>query len=197
MKGKWALRAEAGDTEGLTIQRFHRLCQDAVREFGLPCEIHPPNHPSDLYWNEEMPQALLDAEDAGLEKFDAIVVDDAVTTRAAIFGAMNFDEPGSILGITGGALGWGMGGTMGVKLANPDRPVVGIIGDGSARMTGQALWTAANADSRVVYVINKSLMYMLSRSNFYTAVTRAKDNVHVIADMRSIQVSVTRTSNQR
>ena len=54
---------------------------------------------------------------------DTIVVDDSVTTRASIFGALDFDEPGSLLGITGGALGWGMGGTMGVKMANPDRPV--------------------------------------------------------------------------
>ncbi len=96
---------------------------------------------------------------------DAIVVDDSVTTRASIFGALEFDEPGSLLGITGGALGWGMGGTMGTKLANPDKPVVGIIGDGSAMMTVQALWTAANSDIPVVYVICNNRAYRVLKLN--------------------------------
>ena len=96
---------------------------------------------------------------------DAIVVDDSVTTRASVFGALDFDEPGSLLGITGGALGWGMGGTMGVKMANPDRPVIGIIGDGSAMMTVQALWTAANADIPVVYVICNNRAYRVLKLN--------------------------------
>ena len=96
---------------------------------------------------------------------DAIIVDDSVTTRASVFSALDFDEPGSLLGITGGALGWGMGGTMGVKMANPDRPVIGIIGDGSAMMTVQALWTAANADIPVVYVICNNRAYRVLKLN--------------------------------
>ena len=96
---------------------------------------------------------------------DAIIVDDSVTTRASIFGALDFDEPGSMIGITGGALGWGMGGTMGAKMANPDRPVIGIIGDGSAMMTVQALWTASNSDIPVVYVICNNRAYRVLKLN--------------------------------
>ena len=96
---------------------------------------------------------------------DAIVVDDSVTTRASVFGALDFDEPGSLLGITGGALGWGMGGAMGVKMANPGRPVIGIIGDGSAMMTVQALWTAANSNVPVVYVICNNRAYRVLKLN--------------------------------
>lgn len=96
---------------------------------------------------------------------DAIIVDDAVTTRAAIFGAMDFDEPGSLLGITGGALGWGMGGALGVKLAAPNRPVVAVVGDGSSMMTVQALWTAANANIPVVYVICGNNAYRVLKLN--------------------------------
>ncbi len=104
-------------------------------------------------------------EIAGALPSDTIIVDDSITTRASVMGAMNFDEPGSILGITGGALGWGMGGTLGVKLANPDRPVVGIIGDGSAMMTVQALWTAANAGIPAVYVICNNRSYRVLKLN--------------------------------
>ena len=109
---------------------------------------------------------------------DAIIVDDSVTTRASVFGAMDFDEPGSLLGITGGALGWGMGGALGVKMANPDRPVVGIVGDGSAMMTVQALWTAANADIPVVYVVcnNRAYRVLKLNMNLYQTEILGRDN---------------------
>ena len=59
----------------------------------------------------------------------------------------------------GGAIGWGMGGTMGLKLAHPDRPVVGFVGDGSAMMTVQGFWTAATQNIPVVYVITNNGAY--------------------------------------
>ena len=96
---------------------------------------------------------------------DAIIVDDAVTTRAAIMGAMDFEKADSLIGISGGALGWGMGGAMGAKLANPDRPIVAVVGDGSSMMTVQALWTAANANIPVVYVICNNQSYRVLKLN--------------------------------
>lgn len=96
---------------------------------------------------------------------DAIIADDSVTARNAVHGAFRFDEPGSFYAGRGGALGWGMGGTMGVKLAYPDRPVVGILGDGSAMMTVQGLWTAAVYDIPVVYVICNNGAYRVLKIN--------------------------------
>ena len=104
-------------------------------------------------------------EIAGALPADVIIANDAVTTGASIFGSMEFDEPGSIFGITGGALGWGMGGAMGVKLANPDRPVVAVVGDGSSMMTVQALWTAATENIPVVYVICNNQAYRVLKLN--------------------------------
>ena len=74
---------------------------------------------------------------------NAIIADEAVTSRPALMRAMSFDEPGSFYGIQGGALGWAMPGALGVQLANPDRPVVAVVGDGASMYTVQALWTAA------------------------------------------------------
>ncbi len=96
---------------------------------------------------------------------DTIIADDSVTSRDAVHDAIAFNEPGSVFGERGGALGWGMGGAMGVKLANPDRPVVGVIGDGSAMMTVQALWTAANSRIPVVYVICNNRAYRILKLN--------------------------------
>ena len=96
---------------------------------------------------------------------DAIVVDDSISSKDALHGAINFDRPDSIYGERIGAIGWGMGAVMGVKLANPDRPVVTVVGDGSAMMTVQALWTAANADIPVVYLVCNNRSYRILKVN--------------------------------
>ncbi len=43
---------------------------------------------------------------------------------------------------------------------------------------------------RVIYLMNKSVQYMLTRRNFYTGVSRAREHVTVITDQRSIQSAV-------
>ena len=96
---------------------------------------------------------------------ETIITDDSVTSRDAVHGALEFNEPGSVYGGRGGALGWGMGGAMGVKLAHPDRPVVAVVGDGSAMMTVQGLWTASNEDIPVVYVICNNGSYRVLKIN--------------------------------
>ena len=105
------------------------------------------------------------AEMAAAVPGDTIIVNDAVTSGAALLDAFDFDEPGSIYGGRGGALGWGMGGALGVKLANPDKPVVAVDGDGSAMMTIQGLWTAANEDLPVVYVVCNNSTYRVLKLN--------------------------------
>ena len=111
-------------------------------------------------------------EIAGALPQDTIIADDSVTTRESLQGAMEFNEPGSVFGERGGSLGWGMGGGMGLKLAHPDRPVVAVVGDGSAMMTVQALWTAANADIPVVYVICNNRSYRVLKLNLNTYKTQ-------------------------
>ena len=53
----------------------------------------------------------------------------------------------------------------GVKLANPDRPGVAVVGDASSMITAQALATAANANIPVVYVICNNRTYRVLRLN--------------------------------
>src|SRR5206468_9461466 len=49
----------------------------------------------------------------------------------------------------------------GAKLALPDRPVVALIGDGSAMYTVQALWTAAHYKLPVIWVIFNNTSYRI------------------------------------
>ncbi len=96
---------------------------------------------------------------------DTVIVDDSVTTRAAVMGAIEFNRPGQVLGERGGAIGWGVGGGLGAKLANPDRPVVAIVGDGSAMMTVQGFYTAAIEGIPVIYVICNNEAYRVLKVN--------------------------------
>ena len=100
---------------------------------------------------------------------DATVFNDGISTGGLIFEAMSPDERGRYYAIRGGAIGWGMGATMGVQLGQPDRPVVGVMGDGTAIMTIQALWTAANSNIPAVFVIcnNRSYRILKLNSNVY------------------------------
>jgi thiamine pyrophosphate-dependent acetolactate synthase large subunit-like protein len=61
---------------------------------------------------------------------------------------------------TGGALGWGVGAALGVKLAQPDRQVVALQGDGSF-LFGQAetLWTMVRYEVPVIVVIYNNRSY--------------------------------------
>ena len=99
----------------------------------------------------------------------ATVFNDGISTGGLIFQAMSPDERGSYYAIRGGAIGWGMGATMGVQLGQPDRPVVGVMGDGTAIMTIQALWTAANSNIPSGFVIcnNRSYRILKLNSNVY------------------------------
>ena len=96
---------------------------------------------------------------------DAVLVNDGVSTAGLVTRALRPSKPGSYMGMRGQAIGWGMGGALGVKLANPDRPVVGVVGDGSAIMTVQALWTAINSPIPVVYVICNNASYRVLKVN--------------------------------
>ena len=111
-------------------------------------------------WDDRpMYDGRLVAEVASALPEEVTVLADANTARGALDHVFQFDRPDSLFAQRGGAIGWGMGAAMGLKLAQPDRPVVAFMGDGSAMMTIQALWTAATENIPVLYVICNNASY--------------------------------------
>jgi benzoylformate decarboxylase len=96
---------------------------------------------------------------------NSAVFNDSVSTSGLLFEALAPSAQGSYYGGRGGAIGWGMGAVMGVKLGSPDQPAVGVIGDGSAIMTVQALWTAVNSEIPAVFVICNNASYRVLKVN--------------------------------
>ncbi|MBI4298365.1 MAG: thiamine pyrophosphate-binding protein [Chloroflexi bacterium] len=117
-------------------------------------------------WNRKpmSPERMMTELAQALPK-EAIVADESITCSEALMGAMDFDESGALFTLRGDALGWGMPGSLGIKLASPQRPVVAIVGDGSAMYTVQSLWTAARYNIPVTYVICNNGTYKLLKAN--------------------------------
>jgi benzoylformate decarboxylase len=106
------------------------------------------------------PLALLEAIGAMLPK-DAVVIEEALSSAPGIRMLINSNDEQSFYGLRGGGIGWGLPAAIGVKVALPDRPVVALIGDGSAMYTIQALWTAAHYRLPVIWVIFNNTSYRI------------------------------------
>ncbi len=72
---------------------------------------------------------------------------------------MRWEKPGSYDFGAAGGLGFAMPAAVEVQLAEPDRQVIAVIGDGSANYSVTALWTAAQHNVPVVFVIMRNGTY--------------------------------------
>ena len=90
-----------------------------------------------------------------------IVVDESVTLGPYVRGYHRTRGPGTYFFNRGAGLGWGMPAAVGVQLADFDRSVLAIVGDGSALYAPQALWTAAHYDLPVVFAIVNNNEYRI------------------------------------
>jgi thiamine pyrophosphate-dependent acetolactate synthase large subunit-like protein len=101
---------------------------------------------------------------------DDIVVEEAVTNAPAIAQALERTRPGTLTGSAGPGLGWALGGSLGVKLARPDRRVVAVTGDGSFLfgVPTSALMMAAEWGTPFLTVILNNGGYRASRLPVYS-----------------------------
>ena len=92
---------------------------------------------------------------------NAVVVEEALTATPSLLGFLRLRDPQGFIGLASGGIGFAMAGAVGASLALPGRPVVAVIGDGSAMYTIQALWTAAHLALPVTYVIVNNRGYRI------------------------------------
>ncbi|MGH2981571.1 MAG: thiamine pyrophosphate-binding protein, partial [Solirubrobacterales bacterium] len=63
---------------------------------------------------------------------DTVLIEEGITAGIHVRREFAAERPGSFHHSVGGALGWGIGAGIGVKLARPEAPVVAAVGDGCA-----------------------------------------------------------------
>ena len=114
----------------------------------------------------------------------ATIVDEAISSSAGIRHFFKCEDSKSFFGLRGGGIGWGLPAALGIKLALPQRPVIALVGDGSAMYTCQALWTAAHDSIAVVYVIFNNASYrILKQRTLGLKGFSAEDDVYVGMDI--------------
>ncbi|WP_321885782.1 benzoylformate decarboxylase [Burkholderia cenocepacia] len=88
-----------------------------------------------------------------------IIVEEAPSARPALQNYLPIIERGTFYTMASGGLGHGMPASVGIALGKPGRRVIGVIGDGSAMYSIQALWSAVQLKLPIVYVILNNSRY--------------------------------------
>ena len=79
----------------------------------------------------------------------------------AVRNRLRLSQPGSYYFSAGGGLGYGLPAAVGVQLAQPNRPVVCVIGEGSVQYSVQGLWSAAAYQVPVTFLVLRNEEYAI------------------------------------
>lgn len=96
---------------------------------------------------------------------DVVIFDEALTNSPALTRYCPPTKPGHFFQTRGGSLGVGIPGAIGVKIAQPEKTVIGITGDGGSMYTIQALWSAARHNVAAKFIICNNRSYRLLQLN--------------------------------
>jgi acetolactate synthase-1/2/3 large subunit len=96
---------------------------------------------------------------------DCVVIEEATTNDMVVREHLRRTEPGTIHAIGAAGLGWAMGAALGVKLAEPEREVVAICGDGTFMFSAPlaALWTARDMRAPFLTVVLNNQGYRAAK----------------------------------
>ena len=92
---------------------------------------------------------------------NAIISDEAQTSGIRLPAFTANAPKHDLLTLTGGAIGQGLPVAIGAAVACPDRPVLALVGDGTAMYTNQALWTMVNEDLDITVIVFNNRSYAI------------------------------------
>ncbi|HWH44184.1 MAG TPA: benzoylformate decarboxylase [Thermoleophilaceae bacterium] len=155
-----AARAPMGEAivadPALTLEALADAAGDSGRE-------PPPERPAAEDMPASDPMSPSTAHAALREAFpeDGIVVLESPSSTIAFRNQLRLSKPGSYYFGAGGGLGFGLAAGVGVQLAQADRPVVCVVGEGSAQYAITALWSAAAYDVPVTFLVLRNEEYAI------------------------------------
>jgi benzoylformate decarboxylase len=92
---------------------------------------------------------------------DGILVLESPSSTLAMRNRLRLSRPGSYYFGAGGGLGFGLAAAIGVQLAQPQRPVVCVVGEGSAQYAITGFWTAAAYNVPVTFLVLRNEEYAI------------------------------------
>ena len=84
---------------------------------------------------------------------EAVIVEETPSSQPELYQRLPVRRPGGYVACGNGGLGFGVSGSVGLRMGNPERPVVGVVGDGSSMYAIQALWSAAHYEVGVLLLV--------------------------------------------
>jgi benzoylformate decarboxylase len=84
---------------------------------------------------------------------EAVVVEETPSSRPELHARLAARRPGGFVSAAMGGLGFALAASAGLRLANPERPVVAVVGDGAAVFGIQSLWSAKQYGAGVLYIV--------------------------------------------
>ncbi|MCL7942942.1 benzoylformate decarboxylase [Marinobacter sp. ATCH36] len=156
-----AARAPFGDALVSNVKRALACLVDALDLTGrtLPEPIEKPTLPADLPGAIHPENLFHLLNRLAPENVTYVKEATAPATKKAFWSQIQMTQPSSYFFPSAGGLGFGLPAAVGVQLALPDRRVVAIIGDGSANYGITALWSAAQCQVPVIFIILKNGTY--------------------------------------
>jgi benzoylformate decarboxylase len=132
------------------------LVGDSDRAAPEPRPEPPEPQQADPLSGSEAMAALADVWPA-----DGIAVVETPSSTLALRNRLRISTPGSYYFSASGGLGFGISAAVGIQLAQPDRPVVCVLGEGSAQYGITALWSAVAYKAPVTFLVLRNEEYMI------------------------------------
>lgn len=155
-----AARAPIGDAivadVGLTLAALAGAVPETER--AAPDPLADPEPPPAA--DPPSPSAVFAALAEALPE-QAIVVLESPSSTLALRNRLRISRPGSYYFGAGGGLGFGLAAAVGVQLAQPERPVVCVVGEGSAQYAITALWSAVAYQVPVSFLVLRNEEYAI------------------------------------
>ncbi|HTT28289.1 MAG TPA: thiamine pyrophosphate-binding protein [Solirubrobacteraceae bacterium] len=140
----------------------HALVEQLTERAGNPPE--PVRRPAPLAPPKDgealRPGHVLDALAERLPD-DVLLIEECPSSQPELYQRLPVRIPFGFLSTANGCLGFGLSGSIGLRMGLPDRPVVAVLGDGSTMYAIQALWSAARYDVGVLLVVLANRRYAI------------------------------------
>jgi benzoylformate decarboxylase len=155
-----AARAPMGDAIVADVGLTLAALLEAVPESSRPAP-EPNEGPQELPATDPLNSSTVHSALAEVFPKDGIIVLESPASTLALRNQLRLSRPGSYYFSSGGGLGFGLAASIGVQLAQPDRPVVCVLGEGSAQYAISAFWSAVAYQTPVTFLVMHNAEYAI------------------------------------
>jgi benzoylformate decarboxylase len=155
-----AVRAPMGDAIVADVELTLAALLEAVPESSRPVPDPNPG-PGEIPATDPLNASTVHTALAEVLPDDAIVVLESPSSTLALRNQLRLSRPGSYYFSAGGGLGFGLAASVGVQLAEPSRPVVCVLGEGSAQYAVTAFWSAVAYEAPVTFLVVRNAEYAI------------------------------------